>query len=47
MYVLDVQAIQLMESDDEEENDGFPVEIDKQVSTHHNNYDISHVQSKV
>ncbi len=32
MYVLDVQAIQLMESDDEEENDGFPVEIDKQVS---------------
>ena len=32
MFVLDVQAIQLMESDDEEENDGFPVEIDKQVS---------------
>ena len=35
MFVLDVQAIQLMESDDEEENDGFPVEIDKQVSVCH------------
>ena len=29
-----VKAIQLMESDDEEENDGFPVEIDKQVNTY-------------
>ena len=26
-----LQAIQLMESDDEEDGDGFPVEIDKQV----------------